>query len=116
MDILEGAHDEALPRATVVREVHRDAIEPRTEASLGLEPRDRAVRARERVDDDLLRRGGILRDRETETEDAVLVAIEEGVERLHVTVARRVHELAVAARVDVSGLLGRAPRHQSSLR
>src|SRR4029079_12355064 len=89
-DVLDGAEDDALARPAVVRQVDRDPIQPGTQGAFGLEPRERAVRAGERVDDDLLGVRGILRDRQTETEDAVLVAVEERVERLHVAVARGV--------------------------
>src|ERR1700694_5867301 len=74
------------------------------------------MRASERVNDDLFGVGGILGDGETETEDAVLVAVEERVERLHVAVARRVHELAIAPRLDVRDALRLTARHHSSAR
>src|SRR5207302_3388494 len=104
--IVEGGKDHVLARAAVVRQVDRDPIEPRPERVVGFEARERPMRPSERVDDDLLSRGGILCDRETKPENTVSIPVEERVERGHVSIARRVHELAVTARVGVGGGLG----------
>ena len=97
--VVERGQDDAFPRTPVVRKVDRDAIQPGTQGSVGLETRERAVCTSERVDDDLFRGRGILRDREPEAEDPIAVAIEERVEGHGVAVACRVDQVVVGASV-----------------
>jgi hypothetical protein len=98
--VVERAEADTLPRPPVVREVDCDAVQPRPQGVVGLETLDRAVGAREGVDDDLLGGGRILRDREAETVDAVAVPVEQVVERGDVARSGRVDELTIAARLD----------------
>src|SRR5687768_2347373 len=95
--ILERTDDHVLPRPPVVREIDGHAIEPRPEGTLGLETRERAMRAGKCVDRDLLSVRWIFRDREAEAEDAVAIPVEERVELEHVDVACGVHQLAIGA-------------------
>jgi hypothetical protein len=62
------------------------------------------MRARERVDHDLFRGGGILRDGEAETEDAVAIPVEERVKRGGLAVPRRIDELVVGAGFAARGV------------
>src|SRR2546423_10765744 len=57
------------------------------------------MRARERVDDDLVGGRRVFGDSQTEPEDAVAIPVEEGVECLGDAVARRVHQIAVGASI-----------------
>src|SRR2546428_2260029 len=62
------------------------------------------MRAGERVDDDLFRGRGILRDREPEAEDSIAIPVEERVERDGVAVARRVNKIVIGAAVARGGV------------
>src|SRR5207237_373795 len=117
--LVEGREDHALARAPVVRKIDRDPIQPRPERIVGLEPGESAMRAGERVDDDLFRGRGVLGDREAEAEDPVPVPVEERVEGDGVAVPGRVHELVVGAAIPGPGVAagcGRYVRMTLSLR
>ena len=98
--VIQRAEADALPRPAVVRQIDCDAVQPWPQRVVRLETLDRAVGAREGVDDDLLRGGRVLRDRQAEAVDAVAVAVEQIVEREGLARPGRMDELAIAARLD----------------
>src|SRR5712692_3125021 len=102
--VVQRGKDDAFAWAPVIGKIHRDAIQPGPQRGIRLESGERAVRARERVDDDLFSGGRVFRDGESEAEYPVAVAVEEGVEGDRVPVARRVHEIVVGAAIPARGV------------